>query len=88
MSRIVVSLRTARKYRSRVSLSLHLKTDADVAIGEAHDVAERVEAQLREEPGVDDVHTHLEPLEQPVAARPDEDPAAPDDCSASASPSS
>jgi divalent metal cation (Fe/Co/Zn/Cd) transporter len=33
-----------------------------------------VEAALREEPGVEDVQTHLEPLEQPVAARPDEDP--------------
>ncbi|MEA2127559.1 MAG: hypothetical protein QOJ85_450 [Solirubrobacteraceae bacterium] len=70
---------TIYEHDGRVSLSLHLKTDADVAIGEAHDVAERVEAQLREEPGVDDVHTHLEPLEQPVAARPDVDCAAPDD---------
>jgi divalent metal cation (Fe/Co/Zn/Cd) transporter len=28
---------------------------------------------------VDDVHTHLEPLEQPVAARPDEERAEPDE---------
>ena len=28
---------------------------------------------MREEPGVEDVQTHLEPLEEPVAARPDED---------------
>ncbi|MEA2213226.1 MAG: hypothetical protein QOF83_3174 [Solirubrobacteraceae bacterium] len=56
----------------RVSVSLHLKMAADVGIGEAHDVAERVEAALRNEPGVDDVHTHLEPLEQPVAARPED----------------
>ncbi len=57
----------------RVSVSLHLKMAADVSIGEAHDVAERVEAALRNEPEVDEVHTHLEPLEQPVAARPEAD---------------
>ena len=57
----------------RVSISLHLKMAADVGIGDAHDVAERVEAALRDEPEVDDVHTHLEPLEQPVAARPEDD---------------
>src|SRR3954451_17281175 len=62
-----------------VSLSLHLKFSPDVAIGEAHDIAERVETALREEPGVEDVHTHLEPLERPVAARPGEDRAAPDE---------
>jgi cation diffusion facilitator family transporter len=70
---------TIYEHDGRVSISLHLKLAPDVAIGEAHDVAERVEAALRDEPGVDDVHTHLEPLEQPLAARPDEDQAAPDD---------
>src|SRR3954447_1791041 len=59
------------EHDGRVSVSLHLKMDPAVTIGDAHDVAERVEAELREEPGVDDVHTHLEPLEQPVAARPE-----------------
>jgi divalent metal cation (Fe/Co/Zn/Cd) transporter len=43
--------------------------DADVPLAEAHEVAERVEAALRAEPGVDDVHTHLEPLEQPLIAQ-------------------
>jgi divalent metal cation (Fe/Co/Zn/Cd) transporter len=70
---------TIYEHDGRVSLSLHLKLAAAVAIGDAHDVAERVEAALRDEPGVEDVHTHLEPLEQPVAAHPDEDPAAPDE---------
>jgi divalent metal cation (Fe/Co/Zn/Cd) transporter len=69
---------TIYEHDGRVSISLHLKMDADVSVGEAHDVAERVEAALRSEPGVDDVHTHLEPLEQPVAARPDDAGAAPD----------
>jgi cation diffusion facilitator family transporter len=63
----------------RVSIALHLKMDAGVSVAEAHDVAERVEATLRDEPGVDDVHTHLEPLEQPVVARPDEDHGTPDE---------
>lgn len=70
---------TIYEHDRRVSISLHLKLAADVAVGEAHDVAERVEAALRDEPGVDDVHTHLEPLEQPVAARPDDDRRAPDE---------
>jgi divalent metal cation (Fe/Co/Zn/Cd) transporter len=64
---------TIYDHGGRVSISLHLKMAADVSLGEAHDVAERVEAALRREPGVDDVHSHLEPLEQPVAARPEDD---------------
>src|SRR4051794_33887590 len=70
---------TIYEHEARASVSLHLKMAPDVAISEAHDVAERVEAKLRQEPGVDDVHTHLEPLEQPVAARPEEDGTEPDE---------
>jgi cation diffusion facilitator family transporter len=69
---------TIYEHDGRVSISLHLKMDPDASLGKAHDVAERVEAALRDEPGVDDIQTHLEPLEQPVAARPDEEGAAPD----------
>jgi cation diffusion facilitator family transporter len=53
----------------RRSVSLHLKVRPDVRLPVAHEVAERVEARLRQEPDVEDVHTHLEPLEQPVVAR-------------------
>src|SRR4051812_31192089 len=70
---------TIYEHDRHVSISLHLKLDPDVSVGEAHDVAERVEAALRDEPGVDDVHTHLEPLEQPVAARPDDSSEGPDE---------
>jgi cation diffusion facilitator family transporter len=63
---------TIYEHGGRVSVSLHLKMAPEVAIGEAHEVAERVEAELGAEPGVDHVQTHLEPLEQPVAARPDD----------------
>jgi divalent metal cation (Fe/Co/Zn/Cd) transporter len=52
----------------RKSVSLPLKMQPYVGRGVAHEVGERVEARLREEPDVEDVHTHLEPLEQPVAA--------------------
>ena len=70
---------TIYEHEGRVSVSLHLKLAPDVAIDQAHDVAERVEAALREEPGVEDVQTHLEPLERPVAARPDDVRDHPDD---------
>jgi divalent metal cation (Fe/Co/Zn/Cd) transporter len=53
---------------NRRSVSLHLKMEPDVPLGQAHEVAERVESAIRAEPGVDDVHTHLEPLERPLAA--------------------
>jgi cation diffusion facilitator family transporter len=51
----------------RAFVSLHLKLPADTPLREAHDVAERVESELRAEPDVADVQTHLEPLEFPVA---------------------
>ncbi|MFL5861043.1 MAG: cation diffusion facilitator family transporter [Solirubrobacteraceae bacterium] len=51
------------------SVSLHLKLQPDLTLRFAHEVAERVEARLRADPDVEDVHTHLEPLEQPVVAQ-------------------
>jgi cation diffusion facilitator family transporter len=54
----------------RRSVSLHLKMPADLALAEAHDVAERVETTLEQQADVEAVQTHLEPLELPVAARP------------------
>ncbi len=54
---------------SRTSISLHLKLEPDVPLAEAHAVAERVEAVLRARHEVDDVRTHLEPLEHPTVAR-------------------
>jgi cation diffusion facilitator family transporter len=53
----------------RRGVSLHLKMPADLALADAHDVAERVEAELEQQPHVEAVQTHLEPLELPVAAR-------------------
>ena len=67
------------EHNGSASVSLHLKLEPDVPIADAHDVAERVEAVVRAEPGVDDVRIHLEPLEAPVAARPDESRTKPDE---------
>ncbi len=52
------------------SVSLHLKFPAELDLGAAHDVAERVERTIGEMPGVNDVQTHLEPLEEPLRAHP------------------
>jgi divalent metal cation (Fe/Co/Zn/Cd) transporter len=52
------------------SVSLHLKLPADSTLTAAHEVAERVEKAIGELPHVSDVRTHLEPLEQPIAADP------------------
>jgi cation diffusion facilitator family transporter len=57
------------RHNGRVSVSLHLKMDPDIPLAQAHEVAERVEAALRAQPGVEDVHTHLEPLELPLTAQ-------------------
>jgi cation diffusion facilitator family transporter len=56
------------EHGDRHSVSLHLKLEPDVPLAAAHQVAERVEAVLRAQPGVEDVHTHLEPLERPLVA--------------------
>jgi len=54
----------------RMELSLHLKLPGGMALGDAHDIASRVEAAIREElPDVDAVHTHLEPLGVETEAR-------------------
>jgi cation diffusion facilitator family transporter len=52
-----------------VSVSLHLKFPADLALEAAHEVAERVEHTISAWPGVTDVQTHLEPLERTLPAR-------------------
>ena len=60
------------------SVSLHLKLPADSSLATAHEVAERVENAISELPHVSDARTHLEPIEQPIAA----DPAADNDADA------
>ncbi len=51
----------------RCIVSLHLKLPLERTIAQAHEIAERVEAAILALGGIDDVHTHLEPLEQPIS---------------------
>jgi cation diffusion facilitator family transporter len=52
------------------SVSLHLKFPAQLDVGGAHEIAERVEQAILARPEVTDVQTHLEPLERRVAELP------------------
>lgn len=52
----------------RASVSLHLKFPDDLDLRSAHEIAERVERAILERPEVEDVQTHLEPLERPLRA--------------------
>jgi cation diffusion facilitator family transporter len=58
-----------REREGRCDVSMHLKLEAETPLAAAHEVAERIEAALRRESDVEDVQTHLEPLEAPLAAR-------------------
>jgi cation diffusion facilitator family transporter len=51
------------------SVSLHLKFPADLALGSAHEISERVERAICARPGVGEAQTHLEPLERRLAVR-------------------
>ena len=60
---------TVHDIRGKRSVSLDLEVDRKLALGSAHDIADKLEAALREElgPGVE-VETHIEPLQPPEAA--------------------
>jgi cation diffusion facilitator family transporter len=54
----------------RTELSLHLKLPGDLALEEAHELAEEVERAIcAAVPEIDSVQTHLEPLTEAAAAR-------------------
>ena len=61
---------TMFEHGDQVSVSLHLKLPADSTLQAAHQVAERVERAICAVPHVSDALTHLEPLEEPIAAVP------------------
>lgn len=50
------------------SVSLHLKFPADLDLGTAHEVAERVEREIYARLGVAQAQTHLEPLKRTLTA--------------------
>jgi cation diffusion facilitator family transporter len=57
---------TIYRHGGRASVALHLKLADDLSLADAHRVAERVEQSVHSFPQVDDVQTHLEPLERPL----------------------
>ena len=60
---------TVHDIRGRRSVSLDLEVDRKLALGAAHDIADKLEAALREELGPEvEVETHIEPLQPPEAA--------------------
>jgi cation diffusion facilitator family transporter len=62
--------------RGRSIVSLHLKLPLDRSIADAHAISERVETAILALGDIEAVHTHLEPLEQPIRVRrPDADAA-------------
>jgi divalent metal cation (Fe/Co/Zn/Cd) transporter len=61
----------------RTEVSLHLKLPGELTLGEAHEVANEVEAAISAAvPEVDSVQTHLEPLAEAAAGRAMEDDSA------------
>lgn len=78
--RIPVHHITIQHLGDRLSVSLDCEVDGDMPLGEAHEVASRLEAAIRAEIGAEiEVETHLEPLYPdliPGAKLPDEQVAA------------
>ncbi|SFJ67933.1 cation diffusion facilitator family transporter [Bosea sp. OK403] len=55
---------TVHTIGGRLSVSLDMEVDAKLPLGEAHDIATRLEAAIREEFGGEtEVETHIEPME-------------------------
>jgi len=56
----------ARKTGLRYHVDLHLEVDPDMPVVDAHDIAERVRRQVRQEvPEIADVLVHIEPAHEP-----------------------
>ena len=61
---------TVHDIHGKLSVSLDLEVDRKLPLGGAHDIADRLEAALREELGTDvEVETHIEPLQADAAGR-------------------
>ena len=57
---------TVHDIHGKRSVSLDLEVDRKLALGSAHDIADKLEAALREELGpAVEVETHIEPLQPP-----------------------
>lgn len=61
---------TVHDIRGVLSVSLDLEVERKLALGAAHEIADRLEAALRDELGpAVEVETHIEPLQQEAAGR-------------------
>ncbi|MBX9843244.1 MAG: cation-efflux pump [Xanthobacteraceae bacterium] len=61
---------TVHDIRGKLSVSLDLEVERKLALGTAHEIADRLEAALRDELGPEvEVETHIEPLQQETAGR-------------------
>jgi cation diffusion facilitator family transporter len=62
---------TVQAIPDRLSVSLDLEVDGNLPLGEAHEIASRLEAAIKDELGPDvEVETHIEPLQtQDIAGR-------------------
>ena len=61
---------TVHDIHGKLSVSLDLEVDRKLPLQGAHDIADRLEAALREELGADvEVETHIEPLQADAAGR-------------------
>src|SRR5207253_1509575 len=61
---------TVHDIKGRLSVSLDLEVERRLALGDAHEIADRLEAALGEELGPDvEIETHIEPLEADAAGR-------------------
>jgi cation diffusion facilitator family transporter len=61
---------TVHDIRGKRSVSLDLEVERRLALGAAHEIADRLEAALRDELGPEvEVETHIEPLQQEAAGR-------------------
>jgi cation diffusion facilitator family transporter len=67
---------TVQHLGERLCVGLDLEVDGDLALGEAHDIASRLEQAIRGELGADaEVETHIEPLQAEMLAGSDGDAA-------------
>jgi cation diffusion facilitator family transporter len=61
---------TVHDIRGKLAVALDLEVDRKLPLGDAHDIADRLEQALREELGPDvEVETHIEPLQADAAGR-------------------
>jgi cation diffusion facilitator family transporter len=57
----------AHEVRDRYFVDIHVEVPADLTLGQAHDRVSCLEVAVREElPQVRDIHSHIEPLAEPV----------------------